>query len=143
MDLAVATLVVAVVKGLVDGRFASQEEQRSMGEDPMHETFVACVRDADQALVKDPAYLRLWGMAGQGPATASSIWRHLYSELKDVDHYGLAGCAKELQVILERGPLARRILAAAGQDPKREMIERVYHRLAKTLARGEIFDGLA
>ena len=143
MDLAVATMVVSVVKGLVDGRFASQEVQRSMPEEAMLETFVACVKDADQALVKDPAYLRLWGMPGETPVPASTIWRHLFTELKKVDHYGLAACGKELQVILERGPLARRILTATGKNPKRDMIDKVYHTLARTLANGGIFDGAA
>jgi carboxylate-amine ligase len=141
MDLAVATMVVSVVKGLVDGRFASQDVQRAVVEDKLSDIFVACVKDADQAVVKDPAYLKLWGMAGEGPVAASTIWRHLYTELKKVDHYGLGACSKELQVLLERGPLARRILNATGPSPKPEVIHKVYHALAQTLANGGMFDG--
>ncbi len=47
-----------------------------------------------------------------------------------------------VDMILERGPLSRRILAAVGPAPSRERMALVYRELADCLAAGRMFVGL-
>lgn len=143
MDIAVATMVVAVVRALVDGHFAPAKVQRGFSEDSLSHLFLSCVKDADQAVISDASYLALWGLPAQVSVDASQIWRHLFTKLKPIPEYHLASFEKELQVILEKGPLARRILSAVGGKPSQEKVVQVYRRLAETLARGGMFDGAA
>jgi hypothetical protein len=45
-----------------------------------------------------------------------------------------------LSFVLERGPLARRLVSAAGADPSRDRLGRVYGSLCECLERGALFD---
>ena len=143
MDIAVATIVVAAVRGLVDGIFASPSVQRDMSEDALSKLFMDCVKDADEAVIADQEFLALWGMEATKPVKASLIWRHLFTKLKSIETYHVGAFTRELQVILERGPLGRRILTAVGPQPSKDKITDVYKKLAETLASGGIFDGAA
>jgi len=48
---------------------------------------------------------------------------------------------KEIDIILDQGPLATRILKALGPDPSREKIGEVYGKLSDHLARNVMFEG--
>jgi hypothetical protein len=71
------------------------------------------------------------------------LWRHLFSTLQGRRWAPLPAFADDLRVILERGPLARRILAATGETPTPASITRTYQKLAQVLASGGVFDGHA
>lgn len=113
MDLAVAAAVVALVRSLVeDGDL----------EAPLPtERLAAVYRDAvafgDRALVEDAGYLQRLGLPG-APIPASEIWGRRLDALGTARPGSPWGA--DLALLLEQGPLARRILRQLPPDPRRE-----------------------
>jgi len=112
-----------------------------------------CVQHAEQAIIDDPSYLALLGYRGDR-CSAQELWKHLLAPLlDDVDddnatpgqpsspRYSNAW-KMPLRVILEHGPLARRILRATGTDESRSHLEFVYGKLCGCLQNGRMFMGL-
>ncbi|HYG54369.1 MAG TPA: glutamate-cysteine ligase family protein [Burkholderiales bacterium] len=96
----------------------------------------ACVADGDGARIDSPRYL--CALAGGGPCTALELWRRLARRMHDAPHRRL--WEPMLDFILARGPLARRLLAAAGAAPTQEDLRRIYRRLCECLATNQRFD---
>jgi gamma-glutamyl:cysteine ligase YbdK (ATP-grasp superfamily) len=136
-DVTIAAATAAVLKGLVAERFSEHEQQRSWDTGPLVEIFLATLRDAERAVVRNQDYLRLFGYPDRS-GTANEIWLHLVEALSDAE--GLD--SPHLRVILEEGPLARRILRAVGTSPAPEDIVFVYRALCENLEAGESFVGL-
>jgi gamma-glutamyl:cysteine ligase YbdK (ATP-grasp superfamily) len=137
-DLAVAGAVIATVRSLVEEHHASGAEQRRW-EVP---ALAAILRDAiaagDRAVLRDPAYLRLFGFPGSAPCPARDLWQHLFETgTKGAEPY--AEWAPALDLYVSEGCLARRITQALGHHPAREDIDRVYRALCDCLDRGELF----
>ncbi|MDX9750887.1 MAG: glutamate-cysteine ligase family protein [Flavobacteriales bacterium] len=124
---AVAEMIVAVVRALVKGRWASSYLQRSWHEHDLTRILEATVRDADEAVIGDANYPVMFGLLGQGGITAGKLWQHIFVDLYD----GLSdGTRSHIAHILEHGCLARRVLRHTGPDPDRERLRTVYARLA-------------
>jgi gamma-glutamyl:cysteine ligase YbdK (ATP-grasp superfamily) len=135
-DLAILAAVTAVLAALVAQRWSSLAAQQAFPTDSLVQLLRATIRDADQAVVDDRRYLELLGApAGHAP-TAGNLWKRLAGDL------GLAGDVdRALRVILEQGPLARRILRALGGDFSPARLRKTYRRLCDCLAAGALFPG--
>ncbi len=149
-DLAILRMASAVIRALIEGRWADQRRQRGAKVEALEEIFLAVVRDADGAVIKNPEYLGLFGRGGaqsENGCTAGELWRGLAEELIP-EALGNAPCSSggncagelaPLRVILEQGPLARRILRAIGPEDSLEKIRAVYGQLCECLAEGKMF----
>jgi len=137
-DVAIAAATVAVLKALVSEILSDHGRQRSSETAPLVEVFRATLRDAERAVIRNRDYLELFGYPDRD-GTANELWRYLVETLSSTE--GLD--APHLQVILEQGPLARRILRALGRDRRREGIARVYRALCRCLETGESFSGVS
>jgi gamma-glutamyl:cysteine ligase YbdK (ATP-grasp superfamily) len=131
MDSAVIAATVALVKGLVEGRYISQKEQESWHELDLEVVFNACVKRGGDALLTNQAYLSAFGV-NKGPVTGRELWAHIVTQLKDE----LAQWEGELKVLIEQGTLAKRI-ASKLQEVRDVAV--VYRRLAECLDRNEVF----
>jgi len=109
-DLAVAAATCAAVRMLYDGITAPLAEQQEMTTAPLVQLLQDCIRDAEQAVVDNAAYLRLLGFPGRR-ATAGELWQHLVARMPPERE---AFWQAPLQTILRDGPLARRISRALG-----------------------------
>ncbi len=136
-DVAIAAAIAAVLKALVSERFSEHERQRSWDTEPLVEIFLATLRDAERAVIRNQEYLRLFGYPDRS-GTANELWLYLIEALSDAE--GLD--SPHLRVILEEGPLARRILRAVGTSPAREEIAFVYRALCENLEAGQSFVGI-
>ena len=67
---------------------------------------------------------------------AAELWRHLVAATTP-DSTGPWG--EPLRVMLEHGPLARRILRALGPDCSKARLRALYRRLCDCLAEGRMF----
>jgi len=138
-DLAVVAAVSSVVRALAVGPLAA----RDPGADPETEALAAVLEStterADRAEVSHAALLRALGVSGR-PRTAGDVWRALLDRFPP-DDAGREWTAA-LEVILGGGPLARRLVAAAGETPDRARLAEVYGRLCGCLDRDEPFEGL-
>jgi len=137
-DLAVAALAVAALKLLAAERWAPLADLQALAVAPLAALLRRCVRDGERAEVADPALLRVLGLPA-GPVAAARVWRHLAEAAAAAGLLDDGAWDEPLGVLLEAGPLARRILAALGPDPGRRDLERVYRRLCDCLSAGEMF----
>jgi hypothetical protein len=131
-DIAICRAATGVLLALVGERWTSLALQQSWETERLESILLATVRDADRAVITDRAYLEAFGFPGAG-STAEELWRHLAREL-DI-------ASEPLQLILDRGPLARRLLAALGDHPDRSRFQTVYQELCHCLESGTPFGG--
>jgi hypothetical protein len=97
------------------------------------------IGNADLTLIDNVDYLQIFGLGGRRPQTARQIWRHLADAcLAEGDLH--SEISRPLDIILEKGCLARRILAAMDGDFSRENLHRVYGTLCDCLSGGYLFD---
>ena len=138
VDLAVAQATVAVLKSLVAEQWSSLTDQQSMPVEPLHDVFLATLRDADEAVISDTAYLKLLGWHGGNSVRAIDLWSDLISRCGVSVAQDSAG-TDPLQTILEHGPLARRLTNRLTIEPSRKELLTVYRDLADCLAVGRVF----
>jgi carboxylate-amine ligase len=133
-DAAIAGASSAVVELLYDEHYAPLDEQQAIATEVLQEILVATIRDADRAIVDDAQYLHALGMA-QARCSAQDIWASL---LRDTAG-SKAWWQPAIDVILDEGPLARRILRAAGKGASRARLHAVYGALCQCLEDGRMF----
>jgi hypothetical protein len=134
-DLAIAAAAAAVIRSLYDDKWSSLAAQQAIDTDRLGSILLACIRDADQAVIDDAGYLRLLGLSDRR-YRAGELWRHLVirTGLNRSTFWG-----DTLGVILDRGPLARRILRALGPDFPPARLQAVYRALCDCLDAGRMF----
>jgi len=136
-DLAIAAAVTAVVRAIYDAEWSPLSMQQAIGTDALVNVLHACIRDAELAVIDDAEYLRLFGFPDQ-QCQARELWRHLI-EATSLD--GSAHWHEPLRVMLEHGPLARRILRAVGPECSKARLQSVYRELCDCLEAGRMFVG--
>jgi gamma-glutamyl:cysteine ligase YbdK (ATP-grasp superfamily) len=132
-DIAIAAAVVALTKWLYDEKPSALADQRMLGTTPLYCALLATIRDADRAVVDDVPYLRALGLSGNR-YRASDIWHSLIGQIPIEDDRAREAC----NVILQQGPLARRILRAVG-NAERPRLHDVYGQLCVCLREGRMF----
>ncbi len=138
-DLAVLAAVAGAVRLLVDERWSRRAEQAAWPVDPLAALLSRTIAEAERAAIDDPAYLAAFGVSAPPPVAAGDLWRHLVAGAGAAGALDTAAFGAELGVILDRGPLARRILQATGPAPTHDRLHDVYARLADCLHEGEMF----
>jgi gamma-glutamyl:cysteine ligase YbdK (ATP-grasp superfamily) len=134
-DLAIAAAATAVIRALYDDRWSPLAMQQAISTDSLAKIQLACIRDADQAVIDDAGYLRLLGLSDR-QYRAGELWRHL------INRTGLNRSTfwvETLRVMLEHGPLARRILRAVGPVCSKDRLQSVYLELCDCLETGKMF----
>ena len=136
-DIAIAAAAVAVLRAWYEGDTAERELADPLDSQRLATLLRSCSRGAGTAIISDADYLRRAGLAVEH-CTARELWRHLLDQ-------AMSGREEQeqwrepLELILETGTLARRIVMAVGADYGRDSLREVYRRLARCLARGELF----
>jgi gamma-glutamyl:cysteine ligase YbdK (ATP-grasp superfamily) len=144
-DLAIVAAIIAVLRALVAERWTGLARQQAWQAEPLAKIFLECVRKADAALIRDTSYLEMFGLTDAPYRTAGDLWRHLVGAVSPLD--ADRAWRPALEVLLEKGPLARRILEAAGPaGPSREgdpadpeSIRAAYRSLCRCLAENCLF----
>ncbi len=134
-DLAIAAAATTVIRALYDDKWSSLAMQQAISTDSLAKILSACIRDADQAVIDDAGYLRLLGLSDR-QYRAGELWRHL------INRTGLNRSTfwfETLRVMLDHGPLARRILRALGPDYGDARLHEVYRALCGCLEAGTMF----
>ncbi len=135
-DIAVTAAIVETLKLIVAEQWSSLEAQQAWQADPLADLLEAVMRDGERTVIENSAYLQAFGC--DRPMTAGTLWQRLIGQ---IDTAAIAFCQNEIDVILNHGPAARRILAAVDGDMSRARLADVYRSLCDCLDRGEMFLG--
>lgn len=93
-------------------------------------------RDGDRAPIADGEYLTALGLDTE-PTLASDVWRRLFERVSTERRS--AALWPTLELIVEQGCLARRIIAATGADPDAQRLHDVYRALSDCLKHNTSF----
>jgi gamma-glutamyl:cysteine ligase YbdK (ATP-grasp superfamily) len=137
-DLAILAAISAVLRRLVRGEWSYLNEQQAFSTTALAALLRDAIDRADRATVGDRAYLDALGSGLAAPCDLGSLWRDLLQRAMPVVD---AAWREPLGVILDRGPLARRIERAAGPRPERSRLAAVYRDLCACLDEGRVYEG--
>jgi gamma-glutamyl:cysteine ligase YbdK (ATP-grasp superfamily) len=138
-DLAICTLVVAVLRELCEERWASLAQLAALPTAELADELWNVAKHGDAAVVRHEGLLRALGC--RAPAPAISLWRELAARALPDPGVVDPALRAPLRTILERGPLARRMLDAVGPTPSPAALAGLAGRLAGCLRDGVSFDG--
>lgn len=134
-DLALAGVVVAALKGLVEERWSTFEEQKAWDTFELAGIFNRTIQNAGRTPVPQE-YARLFGVYAPSSIPARVIWRRLaLSSLPDMDFD--PDWERALAILVDQSSLARRILSAVDGDYRPRTIRQIYGRLCDCLAKNE------
>src|SRR5210317_42164 len=133
-DLAIITFLVEVLRELVAETCAPWTEQQLWSETSLAEIFLAVLQEGRGAMVKDSRYLAMFGIRADC-LSVGELWQTLAERLLTRSDEAWA----PLQVILDEGPLARRIIQALGPEPGRDRLTAVYRELCDCLREGRMY----
>ncbi|MEZ4484633.1 MAG: glutamate-cysteine ligase family protein [Syntrophotaleaceae bacterium] len=134
-DLAIAALVIALIRALCQDRWVEVRQLQKIEVAPLAQLFQRTLRDRD-VLIEDSEYLDCFGVR-DAQTSVVDLWKRLYEQLEsDIPPDYRA----PLELILNSGSLARRILTALPQNFNRDELNSVYRRLADCLSAGEMFN---
>lgn len=139
-DLAIAKVVAATVRALYDAESASLPAQQEIGTGTLAQIMLACIRNAEEAVIDNAGYLRLMGFPARR-CEARELWLHLVEGMRRDSPAHENDWQEALNVMLEHGPLARRILRAVGPDCTKPRLQTVYGGLCGCLEEGRMFTG--
>lgn len=133
-DIAIAVLVIEVLKVLVSEELVSLEDQKSWHEDNLVKIFDDVIRDAENTNIKDLLFLNLFDI--EITCTAGELWQKLYTRVKNeisLKHQ------KTLEFLLNNGSLSTRILKAVNGDFSDKNLQKIYLKLGDCLAENKLF----
>ncbi|HKA15114.1 MAG TPA: glutamate-cysteine ligase family protein [Myxococcota bacterium] len=138
-DLAIAWAVARTLRALCDPAPAHQARLRALATPPLADLLERTTAHAERAGIEDADLLRALGLDG-APRTAQEVWRALFDRHLARDGGG-AEHRPALEVVLEEGCLARRILRRVGEKPEREALAALYRELGDCLREGRLLRG--
>jgi len=137
-DVAVVAAVSSAVRALATGPLAERDVRADPDTESLATLLEATTEHADRAEVAHPGLLAALGMPGE-PRPAGAVWRGLLDRFPPEDPEGEWTGA--LETILRRGPLGRRLVAAAGASPGPALLHEVWGHLCACLAEDRPFEG--
>jgi hypothetical protein len=130
--------VIETIKALSGNFFISLESQMKWKTESLAQILDQTIIHAGQAVLDNGEYLALFDFPGT-KSLASELWKHILDLLLKKGNLSLDRYKKELNVILEEGTLAHRIVRAINKDQSTENIASVYRRLSDCLSQNKMF----
>jgi gamma-glutamyl:cysteine ligase YbdK (ATP-grasp superfamily) len=137
-DLAALTLVIETIKALGADLFIGLDSQMKWKTEGLSQILDQTIVHAGHAVLENAEYLALFGFS-ERKALACELWKHILNQLLKKGNLSLERYRKELNVILEDGTLAHRIVRAIDKDQSTENIAGVYRRLSDCLSQNKMF----
>lgn len=137
-DLAIMALITATLKSLIAETWLSMEKQLQFSEQELSEIFNKVIKDGQEAIITNQAYLQAFNYQERPFATAKDLWQHILNE-QSVTSKLEPVWAAVIDIILTEGNLAERILRSLPDDFEKPQIIAVYQQLAECLRYGNLF----
>ncbi len=133
MDIGIVGIIIEVLKNLVNESWCSFESQWSFAEEHLALMYHDAIKYAGQAKVTDLPYLEIFGL--DHAVSMQDLWKHIVKKLdKAADPY-----LPMIEIILEHGCLAERMLKAYQKLPTQQGIFNIYQDIRTCLSRGEAY----
>lgn len=139
-DIAIAAATFAVARACFEQRLGAGELEDPLPTGRLSAILDACSRDGEAAVIDDQHYLARFGVRGR--CSARELWGQLIETTLFAGPGERALWGGPLELILDRGTLARRILDALRGDAGRGRLAAVCRRLCECLERDEAFTGI-
>jgi len=136
-DIAILSLIVSVIRNLTNGSWCSLEMQKDWSDHELYEILMEIMQHGEQAVVKNHRFLALFGLNEQ-QMEAGYIWSELYNRVNKTEPFPYK-IAEPIQLILDEGPLARRILKSLHGRVTKEKLRDVYRELSNCLQDGRLY----
>ncbi len=130
VDIAVSSAVVFILNELVLERWMSFEAQKTVPTDELYEILTATIKDGELAIISNEKYLEQFGITQ--PVRAQELLQIILSPFMKQLRLQHSEFAQILQTILEKGPLARRILKSCSSNPTKDEIIQLYTKIAES-----------
>lgn len=137
-DLAIVNLVIEVIKALVHRKFIDHESQMRWKTDTLVQLFDQVVEKGPRVIIENADYLKIFGFE-KSTASVKELWLHIITKMINAGNTSLEKWKKEIDLILEEGPLAQRMVRAIGDDTSIENISIVYKHLCECLEQNKMF----
>jgi len=134
-DVSIASFIVEILKDLVNEIYSSLKDQKLWHEDVLFEILNLSIEYAEEAVIHNKAYLKLFGIDAESMA-AKDIYKHL---LEKVFSRLNKRHSEAIEFILVHGSLSTRILKALNDDFSEVNILKVYQKLGDSLSKNELF----
>jgi len=130
-DLAVLELIDALLKALVSETWEPLTAQQLWPMETLEAILLDAIRDGERAVIADSRYLAAFG-SSRARSTLGDLWQDLAERLvpRSLTANG------PLAVILEEGPLSRRLLKTLGSAPSPALLRETSRALCHCLAEG-------
>jgi len=132
-DMAIAALIVEVVRGLFEERWIDGARQRAVSTEALHRVLLETIERAEEAVVRDRTLLEAVGI-GASERRAGDVWRSLLERAMPDSAW-----THLLDRMLEAGTLSTRLSRAVGDAPARARLRDAYAGLADCLEEGRLF----
>ncbi|MGE0388322.1 MAG: glutamate-cysteine ligase family protein [Gammaproteobacteria bacterium] len=137
-DLAIAAAVIGAVRMLYEQRWTDTAQQLRLPTEALAALLLESIRDAERAVLRDRALLATYGFPERS-GTLGEIWQHLAESGAPTLGGADEPLRDALDVILRRGTLARRMLAACGPEPSPARLRALAAALCDCLRRDRPF----
>lgn len=136
-DLAIITLVIELLKALVNEKFISLDHQMKIKTETLVPIYELGVEQGQEAYVYDPAYLEIFGVTRS--VTMQELWKTILKRLKELNPSLSSWEKSEYKTLLEQGSLSQRILKALGNDRSTQNFKKIYRQLSGCLDQNKMF----
>ena len=133
-DLAIAAGITAVLKSIVAQKWSDFPNQTAWQTGPLKKILLDTVREAEDAVISDRAYLESFGLVGRNRMSAAELWGYLAEEV-DIE----TGLAADFRTIVNNGSLANRILKSLAGEITHRNLKMVYRELSGCLKENRLF----
>ena len=133
-DLAICALIIEVLKLFVNNNLAPLSIQKEWKSKTLFDILNPIIKEAENYTISDLSYLKLFGL--EEISTVKNIWKHLYNITQANIH---PSHHESIELILNKGSLASRILEAVNEDYSAENIKKIYSKLAECLEQNKQF----
>ncbi len=137
-DIAIVSLVIAVIKALATDRFIDHENQIKWKTESLYQILDLAIENGEQAIITNSEYLKIFNFPA-ATATSAELWQHLLTWAINSDDETIRRCRSSLETVIQHGTLARRILKSLGNDVSSPKISEAYKRLAVCLDENIMF----
>lgn len=138
-DLAIAALMVHLIKLLVTEKLSGFDMQKNWKTKPLYDIYQQTIKDGQSAIIDNAEYLSVFGI-NEKKLSAGNLWKILISKVIQYFPEELLPWSPQLNTIIKKGNLSQRILAVLNDVYTTENIRLVYNELSENLVNNEMFE---